>query len=96
MPECIHNYVESGDHLLCVWCADVRRPRAWRVTCHLSFTTPDGFQHSRQVPTFLLDPAIQGIRTTDDAERVARSVVLTAIAYDVTNVYVSVSALPLL
>jgi hypothetical protein len=46
-------------------------PRFYAVTAQVTRTRPDGWTTSRQVPTFYLNTAVQGILTDDHAHRVA-------------------------
>lgn len=73
--------------------------RLWTIqaTITVRLTYDNGvtyWESMRQVPTFVLDGNVQGIRHIEDAERVARSVVKTADNMG-HIVAVSVSAQPL-
>jgi hypothetical protein len=53
----------------------------WAITAQIE--TRDGaYEGSRQIPTFYLHGSVQGIRTEDDAERVARDILTAAVGAD--------------
>lgn len=52
--------------------------RFWTVTASVTVRSSDGWESTRQVPTFVIDGMVQGARNVEDAERIARSVIMTA------------------
>jgi hypothetical protein len=54
----------------------------WLVSAHVNITTRDGrgdaWQSTRQVPTFIIDGAIQGALDVESVQRIARSILMTA------------------
>lgn len=65
-------------------------PALWAVSANVE-RTRDGWSGSIQIPTFFLDPRVQGILTADHAERVAREM-LTLLAGEDAVVHVTVAA----
>lgn len=64
--------------------------RLWAVTAQVSPLRDDGFSGSRQVPTFYLDPAVQGILSEQGAQDVARQVLTAANATGDVELHVHV------
>lgn len=54
------------------------KPRLWAVTAHVGVQLDDGYSMSRQVPTFYLDPDVQGITDAKHATNIAEEVLSTA------------------
>lgn len=50
-------------------------PRFYAVTAQVNRTRPDGWTSSRQVPTFYLNTAVQGILNDEHAHRVAAALI---------------------
>ncbi len=55
----------------------------YTIQAQVSGKNADGWDFSRQVPTFTLDSAVQGITSAEHAEKVARDLILS-VAKDVT------------
>lgn len=63
------------------------------VAAQVVIRTDDGWDSSRQVPTFLLDPVIQGIVSADHAARIGLSILTTMLPYGphhIDSIHVSV------
>lgn len=69
-----------------------RRPRLWAVQAQVVTETFDGTV-SRQVPTFYLDPVVQGITGQEGAVTVASDILMT-MAGDSPEVNLHVSVEP--
>lgn len=69
--------------------------RLWAVTATInSQLTQDGWSSTRQVPTFYLDPAVQGITSAGHAERIAEEI-LRSLCGDAAGVTVSIHVEPI-
>ena len=64
----------------------MREHTLWRITAQI-LTTDGSYNGSRQVPTFYLDSAIQGIRDAQHAIEIAKGVI-----DPLGNLYASISA----
>ena len=70
--------------------------RLWAVTAQVSVQLErGGWSSSRQVPTFYLDPSVQGITDAEQAEWIARDILETAGPIDDDGVSYSVTVEPL-
>lgn len=70
-----------------------RDVRLWAITAQVSVLTGAGWDSSRQVPTFYLDPAVQGITDRDHAARIAEDILFTS-AGDAQGVTIAVHVEP--
>lgn len=69
--------------------------RLWAVTAQVSVQLErGGWSSSRQVPTFYLDPSVQGITDAEQAEWIARDILETAGPIDDDTVSYSVTVEP--
>lgn len=74
--------------------------RLWAVTAQVSFTVErEGWRSewsgSRQVPTFYLDPSVQGITDAEHATRIARDILETAGPIDDEETTYSITVEPI-
>ena len=77
-----------------------RTVRMWAVQAQVSFTVPEEgwrseWSGSRQVPTFYLDPSVQGITDAAHAERIARDILETAGPIDDEGTSYSITVEPI-
>lgn len=75
-------------------------PRLWQVTAQVEVRQPpsrgwvNGWNLSRQVPTFYLDPSVQGIISEAGAVKVAEDILSSAGPVDAEGVTLHVSVTP--
>lgn len=55
-----------------------RDVKLWAITAQVSMLTGAGWDKSRQVPTFYLDPSVQGITDGDHAHRIAEEILFAS------------------
>lgn len=65
-------------------------PDAWAVVCHVTSVSDEGWSRTREVPTFYLDPRVQGCITAEAARRVATEIVRPFPDYHNYEVHVAV------
>lgn len=85
------------------WCDFLfakREVKLWAITAQVEVHRPaegypNGWTSSRQVPTFYLDPLVQGILTEAGAVKIAEDILSTAGAVDGESVTLHVTATPI-
>jgi hypothetical protein len=73
---------------------EVKPVRLWQITAQVEVNLPSGYTSSRQVPTFYLDPSVQGILNAEGAVKVAEDILSTAGPVDEPFVVLHVTADP--
>lgn len=68
------------------------RDYLWQITAQIEVDAENGWTGSRQVPTFLLDPDVQGITGREHAVRIAEEILSTAGAPDGHGIRLHVTA----
>lgn len=63
----------------------------WRVQANIVRKDKDGWNVSRQIPTFFLDEDIQGIVSAEHAKKIAEDIINT---FKDENIILSINVLP--